>query len=195
MANIFSLLTEIPNTTWKHRKFQKGFRSKARSPKPGHPGQQGSCEQGEGVAEKTNAPIDLWLTRRFSFVFLHFLAKKGEESIWKKWSKLRQRSSSGTSWDSAKHELLLTRRKGPWEGGIGDALVFSFPPSFARHFLLTSREAYGYEADSGKYLGALSCLDRVKTKTWTPFISFSVTSWLIVASKSVLPVQKNLGLV
>ena len=26
----------------------------------------------------------------------------------------------------------------------------------------------------------------MKTKTWTPFISFSVTSWLIVASKSAI---------
>ena len=65
----------------------------------------------------------------------------------------------------------------------------------ARHYSLSSREASGYEADSGKFLGTLSCLDRVKTKTWTPLISFSVTSWLIVASKSVLPVQKSLRLV
>lgn len=38
-------------------------------------------------------------------------------------------------------------------------------------FFFEFKRRGGEAADSGKFLGTLSCLDRVRTKTWTPFIS------------------------
>ena len=51
---------------WPHRKFYKGFRSKARSRKPGQPGQQGSYE------EALSAPDHIeWVARNQILLFVY----------------------------------------------------------------------------------------------------------------------------
>ena len=73
-----------------HRKFHKGFWGTARSLKPG------SCEEAlsKGVAEKNKFSNWLVIDPKILLGFLALLAKKGEESIWTKWSTLRARNAS-----------------------------------------------------------------------------------------------------
>ena len=116
-----------------HRQFHKGFRGTARSLKPG------SCEEAlsKGVAEKTNSPIDLWLTRRFSLVFLQKLKREKSPSE-------RNDQHSGNTPPQA---LRGTARNASdcWPGARNHGkeeektrlFLGSFPPSFARHFSLS----------------------------------------------------------
>ena len=110
MAKFSSPLTEIPvgkteisvteparPLIWTHRKFYKGFRGKARSRKPGHPGQPGTYEQAlvaffcfsENISEEElkaliqkAIPGKTKLGRRYGLKNLKGKKKKFEVSIW-----------------------------------------------------------------------------------------------------------------
>ena len=127
----------------------------------------GSCEEAlsKGVAEKNKFSNWLVIDLKILLGFLALLAKKREESIWTKWSTLRARNASDC-WPGA-------RDHGKEEEETRLFSLSRLPLGAIFHWVQERR------------LGTRQ----------TPFISFSVTSWLIVASKSVLPVQKNLGLV